>query len=118
MLFLCLVNLCDASSSTDESTWPTTTKGSRQIYLKNHIIDGGIVELRPVNATKVDECVRMCCDKINCNYAFLKDSRECYLVACRTDRLCRPLSNSSKKDTDPIDHLIRIRSVGNFEIFN
>ena len=64
------------------------------------------------NATTLQDCARLCCDKPSCNLIFFKDLVACYLVTCLSDELCEPFPNKHKLPTDPVDYLILIRSVG------
>lgn len=89
------------------------SKLDENVKLKNSILDKGIIEFH-VNGTTLMECVSKCCEKINCNYAFLKEQHECYLISCVEDATCQPISNPSKLDTEPVDYLVKIRSVGKF----
>ena len=62
------------------------------------------------NSTSVEECIQECCGSIDCHLAFFKDLQACFLVTCKSDKYCTPISNEKKSNTDPIDYMIRIRS--------
>lgn len=110
--------MCD--NTMDQSTW---LEAAAERYSTNHVIQTGILDVRgPVNASSssltFQDCLRLCCDKIDCNYAFFKDSHACFLISCHDDHSCKPVPNAAKSKTDPVDHLIHVRSVGKLSSFS
>ncbi len=96
------VDVCNPYVS--ESDWPTDIL-SQNTKLKNNA--GEYVQ---ANATNLFDCARMCCEKLTCNFAFLKDSSTCFLITCANDELCQLVANTRKSKTDALDFMIRIRS--------
>lgn len=96
------VDVCNPYVS--ESDWPT------DILSQNTKLNNNVGEYAQVNATNLFDCARMCCEKLTCNFAFLKESSTCFLITCANDELCKLMPNTRKSKTDPLDYMIRIRS--------
>lgn len=54
--------------------------------------------------TKLKNCVLHCCQKSNCNVAFINDNK-CYHIECASDDLCVP---SVKLSPESAEHLTLI----------
>jgi hypothetical protein len=92
--------------SDDVAKWPEGLK------LTNEMVHKGVLEFKSVNVTTLRECVARCCEKVNCNYAFLQELSQCFLIACVDDELCQPEPNKHKLPREPVDFLVKVRSVG------
>jgi len=80
------------------------------------MLASNIVQYLLVNATTLQECAQTCCNKLNCNIAFFKEAKYCFLMTCLTEESCIPITNTQKSLTDPVDYMIHLRSLGNFLI--
>ena len=78
----------------------------------NTMLANNIVQYLLVNATTLQECAQACCNKLNCNIAFFKEAKYCFLITCLTEESCIPIVNTHKTQTDPIDYMIYLRSLG------
>lgn len=102
MANLSINNVCDIEIKLDEF--------SSDIMSTNTMLSNNIVNYSLVNATSVQDCIKSCCSKINCNLAFYKDSSICFLISCLTDDSCQPIENKMKSNQDPIDFLVKVRT--------
>ena len=78
----------------------------------NTMLSNNAVQFSNVNSTNLQDCIHTCCSKLNCNIAFYKESKHCYLISCLTEDSCMPVENKLKLSTDPVDYLVRIKSLG------
>lgn len=81
---------------------------------KNTRLKDGVVESFHSNTTSLNECVQQCCGMPSCNVAYFKAMKDCYLLRCTSDELCKPVLNTQKNENEPADYLIDVRPVGNY----
>lgn len=98
------VDICDPNLG--ENDWPV---GS---VTTNTKLEYGIGQYRLTNATSLKQCARECCEKLDCNLAFFKEMQSCYLVTCTDEDSCKPVYNQRKSKADPLDYMVKIRSIG------
>ena len=104
IIFFSIANVCDANIKLNEL--PANTITTNTVLASNKV--GFIL----TNETKIEDCIQTCCNQLNCNIAFFKQSKYCYLISCLTEESCIPIENAHKLATEPIDYMIRIRSLG------
>ncbi|CAF1112750.1 unnamed protein product [Brachionus calyciflorus] len=81
---------------------------------RNTKILTGMLDFKPVaNATSLRECILSCCQDKKCNFAFLKDSTNCFLITCSDteENSCQIGQNLKKLPTDPVDYLVLIKPI-------
>ena len=61
----------------------------------------------------MDVCKRHCCDKSDCDVAFMLQDR-CFLVSCRSRQLCDDVHASSSRYVTRISHMLRGKRSGPF----
>ncbi len=95
--------MCDPNLNSND--WPAET-----ITQNTKIESGGI--FLPNDATTIQECVKQCCEKSDCNFILFQEMSKCLLITCQQEDACNVIPNKRKSLSEPIDYIVAIRSLG------
>jgi hypothetical protein len=110
--YLKIANICDTIDQIDWSSPANAPFVEGSLTINSKLGGEEMGEVVQHNTSSLSECAKQCCQKINCNFAYLKQSNMCYLITCLSDELCSAVPNKAKLRDDPADYMIKIRSVG------